>query len=466
MMHRLPRTRALRIACITALACVACEDPARPVPEGQAGARLSVDSDPQGGRVSIDGDETGQVTPFLFDQLLPGVRTISIELDTTSFTYSFVGLAIVDPDSTVSLVAPLTIRCSSALCLREASEFHSAGNIRFAVNAAGPLFVYDRVDQGIVWPSSTPNSYSPLGAATITGLVDGESAALGLRNAGTSPNYWAGRPLPERLATEPYQVRVPAWIVPQFPSSTTLRGLEITQVVVIDESLPNALEIIVTWRNISADSLYRVLDPVSPEQGIVITDAYLGFLLDADIGAIEESNDDLISYSPEHDLVFAYDSDLEVTGFTAGWADEPGMVGLMLIEGPGTSVRLNAWPKSRDFIAGATDADGRVLIMAEQGDPPNHAHPSIGFAPDDEVDDYILSVATGPVTLAPGESATARFAVLLAPPAVGTSQSGTLLPAGDPLDAGRPLAATAAHLLALADSIIGLPSMSVRPPAE
>jgi hypothetical protein len=373
----------------------------------------------------------------------------------------------VDPDSTVSIAAPLTIRCSNALCLREASEFHSAGNIRFAVNAAGPLFVYDRVDQGIVWPLSTPNSYSPLGAATITGLIEGEgAAALGLRNAGSSPNYWAGRPIPERVGTAPYRVRVPAWIVPQFPSSTTLRGLSVTQEIVVDQSLPNALHIIVTWRNISADSLYRVLDPVSPEQGVTYTDAFLGFLLDADVGPIDESNDDLISYSVEHDLVFAYDGDLEVTGFTAGWADEPGMLGLMLVEGPGTSVRLNAWPKSRDFVSGSSDADGRVLIMAEQGDPPNHTHPSIGFAPDDEADDYILSVSTGPVTLAPGASLTARFAVLLARPAAGTFESGMLLPAGDPVDAGRPLAATAAPLLALADSVIGQPPPEARPRAE
>ena len=134
------------------------------------------------------------------------------------------------------------------------------------------------------------------------------------------------------------------------------------------------------------------------------------------------------------------------------------MLGLMLLDGPGAGVRLNAWPKSRDFSAGVSDADGRVLIMAEQGDPPNHTHPVIGFAPDDEAADYILSVATGPVTLAPGATASARFAVLIAGPAAGTFQSGMLLPAGDPLDQQRPLAATAGPLMALADTVIGLPS--------
>jgi hypothetical protein len=55
----------------------------------------------------------------------------------------------------------------------------------------------------------------------------------------------------------------------------------------------------------------------------------------------------------------------------------------------------------------------------------------------------------------------ARFAVLLARPAAGTFTSGTLLPAGDPNDASRPLAATAAHLLALADSVINAPPVVI-----
>ena len=442
-----------------ALVALACDDPARPSPN-VGGATVFVDSDPQGGRILIDGDDTGQLTPALVDDLTEGAHNVAIELDTAGFTYGFTDIAVVSPllpDVTVE--GPLTIRCTNAQCMRNAAEFHAAGNIRFAVNAAGPLFVYDGVDVGIVWPTSTSNSYAPIGMATMTGLVDGEEVALGIRNAGNLPNFWAGRPVPTVESTDPYRVTIPAWITPPVPTTEIRpRGLEVVQEVIIDEAQPDVIQIRVTWTNISADSLYRQLDPQSPVEGVSYTDVWLGFILDADVGAIGESDDDLVSYSAERLLVYAYDSDFEVTSFSGGWSDGPGLLGLMVLDGPGLSRRLNAWPRARDFVAGSTDTDGRLLLTAMQSDPPNHPDTRIGYAPDDEDGDYLLSVAAGPVHLPPGASVSARFAVLLAAPAAGTYTSGVPMPAGDPANDARPLAATAAPLLDLADSVIDAPA--------
>jgi len=251
---------------------------------------------------------------------------------------------------------------------------------------------------------------------------------------------------------------VPAWITPSFATTaTTIRGLEVVQEITVDEDLPDVIFVRVTWRNITADSLYRLLDDATPVGGVTYADAWLGFILDADVGAFGESDDDLISYDAQLDLVFAYDSDFDVTGFSDGWSDQPGLIGLMAVDAPAGTVRLNAWPRSRDFAAGTNDLSGRVLITATQTDPPNHPDARIGYAPTAEAGDYTLSVATGPVTLAPGESASATFAVLLAAPVEGTFVSGVVQPAGDPLDPGRALIATARRLIGLAETISSPP---------
>ena len=445
--------RSIGLAALALLAGTACEDPARPGPDEALGASVFVDSDPQGGRILIGGDDTGEVTPARIGGLDQSAFTVGIVLDTGAFRYSFSDFVAVSPELLdVRVEGPLTLRCTTPQCLRSASQFHAIGSIRFAVNAAGPPFLYDGIDVGIAWPSSTSNSYASLGAATMTALLDGAPLALGLRNVGVAPNYWAGRPLPTVDSTGLYSVRVPAWITPPVPATEPrLRGVRIEHEVRADAALDNVLHVHVTWTNISADSVYRLLDPAVPANGVSYSEVWLGFLLDADVGAFAESNDDLVSYSPEDDLVFAYDSDFAVAGFSGGWSDDPGLIGLMVLDAPG-SVRLNAWPVARDFLAGA-DAAGRALITAAQTEPENHPDGRIGYAPDDQDADYILSAAAGPIDLPPGASATVHFAVILAAPAAGAFTSGTPLPAGDPLDGERPLAAAAANLLSTARSL-------------
>lgn len=434
---------------------VACDDPARPVPD-VGGGTIFIDSDPAGARVLIDGVDTEEVTPILLQDVGEGARLITVELDSAGFVYSSAVTLDVTAELVRSAMLPLTIRCSDAACLAASSQFHTPAAARFAVNAAGPLFAYGGRDQGIVWPGNTPNSYAAIGAATITATTGFGPAALSLGNAGSSSNYWAGRPAIDVVDAEPYRVTVPAWITPPTTDvSTAMRGIGIVQEVTVESATPDAIHVRVTWRNITRDSVYRALDDDVPDNGIFFNDVWLGFMLDADIGAFGESDDDLVSYDADRNLVFAYDSDFAVTGFSGGWGSRPGLVGLMLIEGPSADVRLNAWPKTANFLTGVNEDVGRLLILAQQAQPANHPDPRIGYAPVDSDGDYLLSVATGPVTLAPGDSVSAHFAVLLASPASGTFTSGAKVTAGDPLDPTRPLADIAALLFGLADRLLG-----------
>lgn len=424
---------------------------------GVSGA-VFVDSDPQGARIFIDDVDTGLRTPSNLDDVDEGARSLHLELDTAGFTYSADLVVRIGSDEESDVLLPLGIRCEDQDCLSRNAEFHAPGNARFAVNAAGPLFAHDGIDESIVWPASTGNSYAARGAATFTAVVDEQPIALGSRNVGSIRNYWIGRPVPVTGGT-PYSVRVPSWIKPpETFDPTRLRGLEVVQQVVVRTDRPDVIEVVLTWRNITADSLYRLIDPNLPTEGLTFTDAWIGFILDPDIGTVEEAFDDLPSYSPDQNLVFAYDSDFSVEGFAGGWSDRPALVGLQMLAGPaGTAIRLNTWPRARDFVSGLLDAQGRLLLTAEQSQPVNHPDERIGFAPDVFEDDYLMSVAAGPVTLEPGDAVTARIAVLLAAPATGTFVPGELQPAGDPLDDGRPLAAIAAPLIQLADELLGQP---------
>ena len=436
------------------VAAAACEDPARPTPDPAGGGSLFVDSDPRGGRIFLGGDDTGEITPATIVDLPRGGVLVSVELDTAAFTYSFQDFVTVTAEADAVSSMPLTLRCTTPQCLQNAAQLHSAGGIRFAINGAGPPFLNQGLDLAIAWPTTTANSYAAVGMATLAATVNDVPVALGIRNVGTAPNFWAGRPLPIVESTAPYRVSIPAWITPPGSTDVTrMRGLEIVHEVSEDPTLDNVLHVSVTWTNISDDSVYQLLDPAVPDGGVTYSDAWLAFLLDADVGAFSESDDDLVSYDVQRQLVFAYDSDFDVSSFTGGWSDEPGLVGLMLLEGPG-GARFNTWPRSRDFLAGVTDAAGRVLLSATQTEPENHPDGRIGFAPDAEDADYILSIAVGPVDLPPGASASARFAVLLARPVAGTYGSGTPMPAGDPLDPDRPIAPTAADLFDLADALI------------
>src|SRR5690606_749769 len=143
--------------------------------------------------------------------------------------------------------------------------------------------------------------------------------------------------------------RQTTWVVPpgSFSVFSTVRGLEIEQEVIARPSLDDVLVVRLTYRNITDQPAYRVVDP-QPEEGVTYTGAYIGFALDVDIG---ESADDMVSYAPDLGLVFMYDAQFRETGFQAGWSDRPALVGVRVLEAPsGMPPLLSALPRSAEWL--------------------------------------------------------------------------------------------------------------------
>src|SRR5690606_8529502 len=137
---------------------------------------------------------------------------------------------------------------------------------------------------------------------------------------------------------------------------STVRGLEVEQEIIGRPSLDGVLLVRLTYRNITDLPVYRRLDP-QPDEGVAYMNAYIGFVLDVDIG---ESMDDMVSYDPDLGLAFMYDLNFRETGFQAGWSDRPGMVGVRVLEAPaGVTPMLTAWPRRVDWMSGTVgEADG------------------------------------------------------------------------------------------------------------
>lgn len=444
---------------LVALGAAACEDPARPVPPA-SGGNIWVESDPPGGEILVGGEPTGLVTPDTVTDVEVGAHLVEVVLDTAGLIYRLRSPAFVQADTQAVVRGPLTIACTSLDCASDAAVFHSPGNARFVVNGGGPLFFYESGDQGIVWPGQTQNSYAAAGTPLIAARVEERPVALGAYNYGHTLNMWAGRPTQRSQQTDSgFVVRQTAWIAPsRDPSEPTLRGIAVDEEVFVPEGLPNAIIVRVTFRNISTDSVYRLLDAAVPQSGLTLADSYLGFIIDADVGAFTEGNDDLVSYDAGRRLVYTYDGDFSVAGFGGGWSARPALIGLMLLEAPDAASRvaLSAWPFTVDWRAGSGSTGGYGIVTGSPTGLEDHPDPRIGFAPDSLQSNYLMSVAGGPVTLEPGEQASALVAVLIAPPVNGAFSTGAELPAGDPADAERDAAAVAQHLFELADSVAAL----------
>ena len=123
----------------------------------------------------------------------------------------------------------------------------------------------------------------------------------------------------------------------------------------------------------------------------------------------------------------------------------------MLDAPAGSTIALNAWPRGSDWNAGdGTERSGwyhfsgtRVRPELAPADIPGQ---HIGYAPNTP-GDYRMSVSAGPLTLAPGESATISVAVILAFPTPGSFVSGQSIPPENPTVTNRPIQTIAKDLL-------------------
>ena len=424
--------------------CREADRPAGPV----FGGRVAVDSDPQGAVIYVDTTRRAETTPDTLDDVPVGTRIIGAWRDSAGVQYGFAMRVEVPREGLVEVSGPLLARCFDTGCYADIVQQYTVNSMRFATTPTGRLFYVDGSDGGLYWPSTT-NSYLATGTPIFAGVSSATSrevatGAYAYQIDETIYEYLAGRPAPQVEQTaEQFSLTQTSWVLPPgtLVMASTVRGLEITQQVIGRADPDGVLLVRLTFRNITNDPLYRRMDPV-PEGGVTYTDAYIGFALDPDIGGAE---DDLVSYDPSLGLAFAYDSDFKEPGFTAGWADRPGLVGLRLLEAPpGTSPLLTAWPRPADWYSGVIgpvdEEDGWWWLAGRQheisGAYPDHPDGRIGFAPT-SANDYRIAVSAGPLTLAPGDSARLTVAVVIAEPRAGTFTPGQPMSPGDPLDTSR-----------------------------
>lgn len=454
--------------------CREADRPAGPV----FGGLVAVDSDPRGAVIYVDGERRAQTTPDTLDDVPAGQRVIEAWRDSAGVSYGFAMRVSVPREGLVEVSGPLLARCFDAGCFANVRERYTVNSMRFAATPTGRFFYVNGLGGGLYWPSTTANSYLSTGGPIFAGVWSATESkvAMGVYAyqdfAGNIYDYLAGRPVPRIDETaERFSMQQSTWVVPpgSLVMAPTVRGLEIEQEVIGRADLDGVLLVRLTFRNITNDPIYGRMDPM-PEGGVTYTDAYIGFVLDPDIGEGQGAEDDHVSYDPNLGLVFAYDGNFSEAGYSAGWADRPGLVGLRLIEAPpGTNQLLTAWPGLADWYSGAVDrveeeAGWWWLAGAQHqlsGSYPDHPDGRIGYAPAG-AGDYRIAVSAGPLTLAPGDSARLTVAVVIAEPQPGTFTPGQAMPPGDPLDTSRPVYRVAEVLrqraIAAAD-LLGAPTL-------
>jgi len=113
---------------------------------------LAVNSTPAGAAITLDGTETGQVTPYTFDALTPGEHTVAVNL------------AGYEPASqTVSVVAGSTVNAEFTLVL-----IPTTGSLAVNSTPAGAAITLDGTETGQV----TPYTFSELAPGEHTVAVD------------------------------------------------------------------------------------------------------------------------------------------------------------------------------------------------------------------------------------------------------------------------------------------------------
>ncbi len=415
---------------------------------------MFVDSDPPGAHILVDQKDTGHLTPDTVRRI-GGQRQISVQIDTFQALYGFTARVFVpDNDSVLTLSGPLVNRCGDGLCYANQFRHYAANRVRFADNPVGTFFLERAAPgggNGILWPDITNNSYATGSMVGFAGILGGrDTVALGIYDN----VYLAGRPTPVVVQTaDRLDITHDTWIVPP-PGALgrpTVRGIQISEHAVASKAVEDVVLLHLTFTNITNNPLYRSLDNTIPAGGLSYDQAYIGFLLDPDIGI---SSDDMLSYDPDLNMAFAYDFRFEENDFQAGYNRGPGLVGLRMVEAPaGTRIILNGWTTTApdfDWVAGQiSEPTGWLMLSGTKSFDKDHPDPRIGHLPGAS-GDVRISVTAGPLHLAPGDSATVTVAIVLADPQAGTFTSGTPLDPGDPTDRTRVLYGVARNLLARA----------------
>lgn len=440
------------VAALVALTAAACQDDETVLSPGE-NARVEVSSDPSGASVEVDGTSIGRTTPTtIFD--LVGRHEIVVKLDADNITYGYRTEVDVRGDSLHRVNGPLMFRCVTTNCLLASYRNRVFGRMRIATQANGALFMKQAQGEGLQWPLGSSNSYVSNGLPLIAMLSGArDTLALGIYDFA----YLSGRPQPVfQTAGDVSTLRQTAWIIPPaITNLQTVRGIEVEEEI-IGRADSDVIFLKLTFRNITNRESYRAADPLMPNTGMSFDHVYIGFGLDADIGT---ATDDMITYEPALDMVYAYDSNFLEEIFSSGSAAAPGLIGLKVVEAPANTTKvLNAWPASlgaaSDWVAGTnSEREGYGVISGLRSFAPDQAGQQIGFVASRPAD-YRMSVSAGPVTLAPGDAASITVALIMASPVDGQYFSSQTVAPGSPMAEDRQIRRIAATLLDRARTLV------------
>lgn len=440
------------VVVLGAIALFGCRESDEVISPGE-NTRVEVNSDPEGATVLLDDVNTGKTTPTLLRDLV-GLHELLVFVDRDNVRYGYRAQVDVRGDSLHRVSGPLMMRCVSSSCGQASHRYHPLNSLRVSTNPNGALFYYDATERGLYWPSNTVNGYASIGSPLI-GAVAGtrDTLALGIYDL----DYFAGRPAPVVTQTaDRYTMKQTMWVVPPTDVialfAPTIRGIEVEEELIGTAATNDVAFIKLTFTNITNRQSYRDVDPIVPSGGVTYNWTYIGFGLDADIG---RSADDFVTYAPSLDMVYTYDADFEDVQFATGTNVRPGIVGLRLLQAPaGETVKvLNAWPSGNDWRAGGTtERAGWGILSGHKSISYDQPGPQIGHVPS-APGDFRMSVTAGPITLAPGASATIVVAVILALPVQGTYTSGQTVTPENPTVPDRPIDRIAAALLDKARSL-------------
>ena len=440
---------AFLLSVLSVTACVDTRD--RPtVPEfGQ----LSVRSDPEGATIFVDGNSLGS-TPDTVGGIAAGNHRLFLSLEGEPMEIFAFGDSVRIPANGLATV-------DAALeggCGRNCPHVVDQGRVlcRFTNHGDTCAGAFFDSEPALQWPGASGDFSA--GGRLVVAAIFGPGALSSEGDTTATQIFrqaWVGRrPVAQAFSGLRQETRFDYWATALFPAASLL-GLSAKQTIIaVDSSdVEDVLFIRYEIENVSADERYRATRGFLPAGGFTFTELYVGFGLDADIGL---AGDDLATFDLDNDLAFMYDADFSDDELGSR-SDRPPLVGMVAIDPPPGAMRrtFTAWRAADDWDDGDKhDFAWRIFAGRLAGGDPISDHPSaeIGFHPN-QPNDFRITIAHGPVDLAPGESTTMTVALILANPVQGTFTSGERVPTGDPLSSNRQILQVAENLRSLAAQV-------------
>ncbi|MGH7545727.1 MAG: hypothetical protein ACREKI_06045, partial [Gemmatimonadota bacterium] len=324
------------------------------------------------------------------------------------------------------------------------------------------------------WPTGSGNEYVANLRVQVAAIVgpDGSTLAGDTLVSLVYQNTWVGR---SAITGTSNRQSLRYWADPLSAAGPQpLVGLEVEQEVIAPTSveLQDVLYFRFRLRNVTDDPRHRHWRPEIPEGGFTFENLYAGMALDADIGSTPAGTADdvgtVLSFAPDSAVAFIYDLDFQENSLLSGYATMPPLVGLVLAETPAAVTRrpFSLWTIATDWdndgaIRGDDDPGfgyrvltaqlGAADALADCGTPGD----DIGHCSDTQ-NDYRLSLTAGPLTLAPGDTATFVAALVYVEPAPGQFTPGSPILPGDPTTSRLALEAVADSLLVRAGRAVAL----------